>query len=103
MRNSLHRITHTSYPLSDGNDDVNADHVEGQENPKPETTSVDVAVSGDIQSRLTSLIDRGWAVEWERGDQVICHLILFSSRRVQGSGIDANSAARAAIGKLDAI
>ena len=63
----------------------------------------DFPVTPDIQSTLDSLSDRGWAIEWERNDLVTCHLILFSSRRVQGSGTDATAAARAAISKLDAI
>jgi hypothetical protein len=82
---------------------VTADSIEGQGQPETASTPVDVVVSGDLQSTLNSLTERGWAVEWERGDQMICHLILFSSRRVQGAGVDANAAARAAIGKLDAI
>jgi hypothetical protein len=84
-----------------GEDGVSADPKDDPERPEP--PPADVAVSNDIKSKLASLTDRGWAVEWERGEQITCHLILFSSRRVQGSGADANAAARAAIGKLDAI
>lgn len=86
-----------------GNEDVNADPIDGPGPPDPPPAPLDVVVSGDIKAKLASLTDRGWAVEWERGDTVTCHLILFSSRRVQGSGADANAAARAAIRELDAI
>ncbi|MDH3724269.1 MAG: hypothetical protein OER93_00760 [Thermoleophilia bacterium] len=82
---------------------MNADPTDGPGRPDPRPVPVEVVVSGDIKTTLDSLIDRGWAVDWELGDTVTCHLILFSSRRIQGVGADANAAARAAIRELDAI
>ena len=62
----------------------------------------DITLSDGLRDRLASLASSGWAVEWYEADAgVTCHLILFSSRRVQGTGADAEAAAREALNALD--
>jgi len=73
---------------------------ETPENPTERLAEVDI--SDDVTVRLDDLTAGGWAVEWRSGEAaVMCYLILFSSRRVQGRGKDAEAAGRDALRKID--
>lgn len=82
-------------------------HPEGAQLPDDASDTpgepINRALSDALDARLARLAASGWAVEWERdSDQVVCHLILFSSRRVHGVGPDAEAAGRDALSKLEA-
>jgi hypothetical protein len=62
--------------------------------------SILASLPEDLRDRLEALRSRGWAIDWESGMPVACHLILFSSSRVQGTGPDAEAAARDAIAQV---